>query len=122
MTWRISAIAWAAAIGVVSLLPAERALVSGLWDKLEHAAAFAVLAVFIRLAWRRIHSLAIFFMVTIYGGLIELAQFFSPGRFPDPWDGLANAVGGLCALMIVHLWLGLQPSRNDQNVISSGSE
>jgi len=100
---------WAGSIAVLSLLPADNAITSGIWDKIEHSAAFAVLALLVIVAWPRGGSVPILLGVTMYGGLIEFAQFLSPGRFPDLWDGVANFIGAVISLLLVHLWRAIRP-------------
>ena len=101
---RTLAAVWAGAIAILSLLPAKVAPSSGVWDKLEHALAFAVLAVLMRTAWGAIPYLRVWLLATVYGGLIELSQMLSPGRLADVMDGFANALGACAGLVLVWLW------------------
>tara|TARA_B100000029_G_scaffold468279_1_gene505145 strand:- start:50 stop:448 length:399 start_codon:yes stop_codon:yes gene_type:complete len=113
---------WAGTIAVASLLPADRAVTSGLWDKIEHCGAFALLALLILFACPRRSLATILLAVTTYGGLIELAQFFSPGRFPDLWDGVANFVGASVALLLAQLWRTIRVKRDDSFVQEPSTE
>lgn len=95
--------ALAGSIAFFSLLPAGVAVSTGWSDKVEHALAYAILAVCTRLGWRDWSALRVFGFCTVYGALIELGQLFSPGRHADGWDLLADAIGagfGLAGLLI----------------------
>ncbi len=80
-------------------------IVAHVWDKLLHAAAYAVLAVLSVRAFqggfrapRRGAALAAGAFATAYGGLDEYYQMFVPGRSADPLDLLADAVGAFGAV------------------------
>ena len=99
---------WALAILVVvvgSLLPASslpmRALDElGLSDKLEHFAAYLVLA-FLPALHERWPALAAALGGALALGIgLEYAQLLSPGRSFDLADMLADAVGVLCGFVI----------------------
>ncbi len=65
------------------------------WDKLNHATAFAALTVAGCFAfpgsWRTV--LAVLLGLLALGGLIEVVQYFVPGRSCDLLDVVADAVG-----------------------------
>lgn len=65
------------------------------WDKLNHAAAFATLTVAGCFAfpgsWRTV--LWVLLGLLALGGLIEVVQYFVPGRSCDLLDVVADAVG-----------------------------
>lgn len=92
---------WAAGIAVFSLLPAEIEVSSGMWDKVEHDAAFAGLAVLMKAAWPHWTGLGIWIGVSC--ALIELGQLLSPGRYADPVDAAADVVGALSGLGLARL-------------------
>ena len=102
--FRAAAVIWAMAVGFFSLLPSSHAVTSGLWDKLDHVIAFAVLAGLFRIAWQALAGGQVWLVATVYGGLIELGQMMSPGRYADVMDGLANALGACLGLTLVWLW------------------
>lgn len=104
---------WMVVVTVLSLLPAkELPLARALWDKLEHASAYAVMTALAGWSWGdRRRPLSVWSTAALggalYGGAIELAQgAVGTGRSADPGDALANAVGAgavwlvavLCAL------------------------
>lgn len=81
------------------------------WDKLNHGSAFVALAFCAWLGlgantWRRVLALV---ALLAYGGLIEVAQLFVPGRFGEWADLLADAVG--LAVGAALAWLVLRLSR-----------
>ena len=102
--FRAAAVIWAMAVGFFSLLPSSHAVTSGLWDKLDHVIAFAILAGFIRIAWPVLAHSHVWLIATVYGGLIEFGQMLSPGRIADVMDGVANALGACLGLTLVWLW------------------
>ena len=103
MPWvpAILSLFWGLGIAILSLLPAKVAVSTGGYDKLEHGAAFVVLALLLRLSWPKPHGFVIFLACVLYGGLIEVGQAFSPGRHPDLWDLLADAIGATLGLMLI---------------------
>ena len=87
-------------IVIVSLLPAEELPSLGLWDKLEHAVAYAVVAALGGLAWagRTRAWAAIGVSLVLLGVVLEILQSMVPGRTSDPADAAANLVGTLIGL------------------------
>jgi VanZ family protein len=93
---------WAVAAGVLTLVilglaltPRTELLPSSGWDKLDHLAAFAVLAVCGQLAWRglpRLH-LKLAAGLLVFGLLIEAGQSLVPGRSADWLDVVADGAG-----------------------------
>ncbi len=82
------------AVGVVSLLPRETLPETGLWDKLEHAAAYAILCVAGVVSYPRKRArLALLIGLAMYGGALELLQSFVPGREASIADVIANTFG-----------------------------
>lgn len=86
----------AAIVFGLALLPGEylTSPIFSVWDKAQHALAFAVLSVLSLLAyagpkgfWRS------FFVLALFGALIEVAQYFSGYRSSDPLDWCADMVG-----------------------------
>jgi len=87
---------WALLLGVAVLslmpgnyLPPQTAHV---WDKTQHAFAFAVLGAWGLLAYPR-HLWQVLIALLAFGGAIELAQASTTWRFGDWHDLLADAVG-----------------------------
>ena len=82
-----------------SILPQPKGILG--WDKLQHLAAFAVLAAAVGL-WvtpafgkrRPVLSLLLTALVgSAYGVIDELHQYFVPGRDCNFWDWLADTLG-----------------------------
>lgn len=101
--WIVAAILGALAIALGSLTPSDQMPQNLPWDKLNHFAGYAVLAILAGLAgWRGLPG---WIGVAAYGVVIEFAQIAVPGRLgADPADMLANALGA--ALGLGMLWAG----------------
>ena len=103
---------WLAALAAVivgSVLPAQSAAMSlidraGINDKVEHFTAYAFLAALPsldRFRCRRLRAtIASLFLV---GGLLELAQLFSPGRTCDWHDFIADSCGIFAGVALVRI-------------------
>lgn len=65
----------------------------GLWDKLAHVLAYAVLAIFSLLGFSGRHRLVAVLLLTIYAGSMEVAQIHVPGRTGSVADFVANLIG-----------------------------
>lgn len=94
--WRI----WLVIVVLGSLLPGNSTPLQELNrlainDKVEHFGAYALLAAILPMVWRerRRAHLATLSALVLMGILMELAQFFVPGRTPDIMDALADALG-----------------------------
>jgi VanZ family protein len=103
-TWR-----WLLAIAmlvllVLSLMPPSPSMPSTGWDKSNHMLGFAVLAVLGHAAWPG-RAWTVLLGLLAYGGLIEVLQSFTPDRFAEWGDLLADGVGLLigkaCALLLM---------------------
>ena len=99
---------WAACatVGVLSLTPVERLppQIFDIWDKAQHAAGFAGLALLGRLAYPRLMS-GLLTGLLLYGALIEVAQAATGWRHGDVNDWLADAVGILIGVTLFRLLL-----------------
>ena len=93
--WRVVLVVLVVLVGLLALVPVPPQAMTTGWDKLNHASAFAALALAARLAvpagarsaWVAASALL------AYGGLIEIAQLFVPGREGEWADLLGDAVG-----------------------------
>ena len=78
-------------------------------DKLLHIFEYGILASLIYLALRdtnaaKIHLFLLAFTITfLYGISDEIHQYFVPGRQADIFDVVADGIGALCFLVILHL-------------------
>jgi VanZ family protein len=86
---------WLALVLVMALalLPTAGLLTPGLWDKAQHAVAFAVLAGLALLAYPGRSRALLLGLLMAYGVGIELLQSGLPYRDASLADVLANAVG-----------------------------
>jgi VanZ family protein len=120
--WRRSAGPWAAAgawagfIAALLLVTGPETGAAGRWlrrlealgaDKVVHWGLFLVLAVLVvralpaGVSWRRL-TLA-FLLMTGYGALTELLQLAVPARSAELADLGADAIGGLCGILVALL-------------------
>lgn len=96
--WTVAAIAAAVAIAVGSLTPGNEMPQNLPWDKFNHFAGYAVMALLTGMAGLR--GLPGWGVVSIYGIVLEFAQGAVPGRLgADPADMLANALGAALGLV-----------------------
>lgn len=79
----------------LALSPAPPESVNTGWDKLNHAIAFTALTITAILACPRSPGFRLLVMVALlgFGGLIEIAQSFTPTRSAEWGDLLADSVG-----------------------------
>jgi VanZ family protein len=99
--------AWAAyvlLIGALSLMPGKDVPAFSFSDKLAHAGAYALMAMLapwsqagFKGAW------AAMLTAILYGAALEVGQgLLAEERYPDVWDGLANAVGAAAGALARH--------------------
>ncbi len=89
---------------VLSLLPREYAISSGLGDKVEHIAAYGLLTVLAVPGWKERASPWVIGLIIIgYGGLLEILQTIAPGRDSSWLDLVANCLGVILGIGIVGL-------------------
>lgn len=70
-------------------------------DKVLHLLVYAVLAALVSLAWPRLSKINIFWICTVFGGLVELAQgFLTTDRTASLMDGLANSLGAAMGVFV----------------------
>lgn len=107
--WRVVSVLLLLAVVALALMPQPPTALSTGWDKMNHALAFCALGFAWRLAfpagWRQ--ALGVALALLAFGGAIEVAQSFVPGRQADGIDLLADAVGGAAGLAMVAVlgWL-----------------
>ncbi len=82
------------AVIALSLLPQENLPETGMWDKLNHALAYGVLAVLGGFGFKGGRSLLIVGIgLVVLGAGLELAQSVIPNRDGSIYDAVANLVG-----------------------------
>ena len=99
---------WAGIICWLSLTSTPPALIPGIlgWDKLQHAAAYALLSILVA-QYLHIYThiwKAVFYagcLVILYGGLMEVLQLMmQAGRIAEWWDLVADIIGALTGCVI----------------------
>lgn len=100
---KISAVVVAIAIAYLSLKPSIQMVEVN--DKVGHFIAYFVLMLNIGLAvWKgKKEVLVALLITTVYGVVMEIGQYFTPGRSFSLLDMLANASGALLAAGILLL-------------------
>jgi len=104
---------WLGTVTSLSLIPSSRVpLPVSLWDKFEHAVAYAVLTLLTAWVLRRWTATALRAWclaaagAIAYGAAMEVAQALSrTGRHADFWDAVANSVGAgsvLVGYLLLH--------------------
>ena len=93
-------------LAVLSLLPAQQMVRTGLPGRVEHFVAYAGSAAVAMAGYGasrgRMQIIAGFW---VYAGILEYLQHFSPGRHPAIEDFVASALGALCGgLAVALLW------------------
>ncbi len=82
------------AVIALSLLPQENLPETGMWDKLNHALAYGVLAASGGIGFKGWRSLLMVGIgLVVLGAGLELAQSVTPERDGSIYDALANFVG-----------------------------
>ena len=98
-------------LAVLSLLPAEEMVRTGLPGRLEHFVAYAGSAAIAMAGYGESRGgVEIIGGLWVYAGILEYLQHFSPGRHPTIKDFAASALGALCGgLAIALLWRRQSP-------------
>lgn len=104
LQFQLPAIAWCMFIFIASSIPSDNIPAFNSWsDKFVHAGVYAMLCWLTHVAffhqpmqWLKRHSLLLAVLFTaLYGITDEFHQSFTPGRYSDPLDLLADGVGGM---------------------------
>jgi len=98
LLWRSGFIIALIVVSGLTLAPQQSLPPVHLWDKLEHALAFAGLMLLADNGWRVIGTLPITAGLLGYGLLIEVLQLWVPGRQFSWLDLAADATGIACYL------------------------
>ena len=105
--WIMGALLLASAIVAGSLLPGPVVESVATWDKLQHTAAYLVLALWIAGMVDRRRYLWAAASAFLLGAAVEVAQaLLTDTRQGDVLDLVANATGAALALAAAHLGLG----------------
>jgi len=105
--WRWALLLLAGLVAVLALTPTPPRQMDLGWDKLNHAMAFAALAVCAVFGWpsSRAARLAVLPALLVYGGAIELLQRLVPNRSGEWADLGADAIGIGIGAWLALLWL-----------------
>lgn len=95
---------------VLSLMTPSADLPSTGWDKGNHMLGFALLAALGHFAWPGVRWPVLLGLLA-YGGLIEVLQSFTPARFAEFNDLVADGVGLLAGEALVTLYTRLATAR-----------
>ena len=100
MSLKIILILVVVSIAYLSLTPSDTISIGN--DKIGHFIAYAVLTTIIGLIWYpKLKSFGVGVVLAIlYGALIEIGQYFIPGRSMSGYDILANSGGVLLGVII----------------------
>ena len=97
---RVIFVTYAIFIAVVSLLPMSGTNI-GSSDKVFHVLMYGVFSVLgFRVTTESKQYLYLCIGIVAYGGLMEIAQSFMPGRMMSAYDFLANAVGVIIGALV----------------------
>ena len=89
-------------LGVLSLLPAQEMVRTGLPGRVEHIIAYAGSAAIAMAGYGASRSVAqIIGGFWVYAGVLEYLQHFSPGRHPAIGDFAASALGAVCGGLVI---------------------
>jgi VanZ family protein len=96
---------WACAllIAVLSLLPGEEMVRTGVGGHIEHAVAYAGTAFLFGLTYPRWEWKRIVIVLSTYAGILELLQNFPPGRHPAVSDWLSGSAGALTGVVCIRV-------------------
>jgi VanZ family protein len=120
VTTSLRVLTWCCVIllAVLSLLPAQQMVRTGLPGRLEHFVAYAGSAA-IAVAGYGVSrgSVQIIGGFWVYAGVLEYLQHFSPGRHPSIADFAASALGALCGGLSMAFCSGVAcPSRRHETL------
>ena len=91
-SWRLAFGLCVLAVLVLALMPTDLPMPSTGWDKSNHLLAFSVMALLGRRAYPG-RTVAVLSSLLAYGVLIEVLQSFTPNRFAEWQDLVADAAG-----------------------------
>ena len=103
---------WCVIFALTSLPGSDNTYTFKLGDKIDHFAAYFVLSIFMyltmimqnkKILFKEYPFKYSFIIVFFYGVFDELHQIFIPGRSCDIFDLLADVLGSILALLIMHM-------------------
>lgn len=109
------AIFWSIVLGFLMLLPSDKIPESQLltFDKINHLIAYGLLSFLIALGYRlkpstrqkrKHYIIRALILSVLYGTVLELLQYFVPGRALEMFDIIANVTGCLLGILIFNIF------------------
>jgi VanZ family protein len=100
---RVGAVLCLVALMVLSWLPGEEMIRTGLHNRIEHFIAYAGTGLFLVAGFGdRVAALRLALFLVVYAGILELGQNFSPGRHAALFDFASSSAGGLVGIAVAH--------------------
>ena len=93
---------WALFIYIACIIPAGKIPSPNGFDKIEHFAAYFILACLIVFGWPRISFLKNIAFSSFFGIFVEFSQLLIPSRTAELLDLLANLFGASLGLILVN--------------------
>jgi VanZ family protein len=110
---RLAALACLLLLAVLAWLPADKMVRTGVDGRIEHFIAYLGTAIIVLAAY--IQQLGVWrlgAMLVCYAGVLELGQYFSPGRHLSVFDFAASSFGVIAGSALFRLADQLQRSRS----------
>jgi len=107
--WRIVLIVLVAVVSFLAVTPMPPKDLTTGWDKLNHVSAFAALALSGWFGYRDRRSAIPWLLLALlaFGGLIEVVQYFVPGRSCEWGDLVADSIGVTGGSLLAMGWLAV---------------
>jgi len=103
---RITAPACIVILAILSWLPADEMIRTGLDGRIEHFLAYSGTTIIVLTAYApRLRHGSLAAMLVVYAGTLELGQHFSPGRHPSVVDFAASSLGVVAGAVLLELVL-----------------
>ena len=90
-------------LAILSLLPDQQMVRTGLPGRIEHFVAYAGSAAIAVAGYGASQGTQIIGGFCLYAAILEYLQHFSPGRHPAIGDFAASALGALCGGLVIAL-------------------
>jgi VanZ family protein len=91
-------------LAVLSWLPADEMIRTGVDGRIEHFSAYLTTTIFVLAAYMpRLRAGNLTALLIGYAGILELGQHFSPGRHPSLFDFAASSLGVTAGAALFHL-------------------
>jgi VanZ family protein len=107
--WRIVLLVLVAVVSYLAMTPTPPEDLTTGWDRLNHVSAFAALALSAWFGYRDRRSTLLWLLLALlaFGGLIEVVQYFVPGRSCEWGDLFADSVGIAGGSLLALGWLAV---------------